>query len=405
MTYLQLLSYTFFICLLCPSTLCAAIPGPKDDKNTLTNKHTESLGLWIEAEGEHRPLSDKKEFNRLLDKISKYQITDLYVQLYRQGRSWFPTLSADSTPFIENKNQGFYPISDLLAFAGKKGIRVHAWLNVLRLGDKANVPILERAGTEASLVDCKGMSLSETQGNGTYGARPDTPGIWLDPSHPEVVTSVVSVIHDLISEYPTLSGIHLDMIRTTFPYGGGSWGGEPNLCREFYTKAEYQKKNNSRGLLSDSFVSSIFSQPSKTIDKTEGVTSIVRSIRQYLDWHAPQMELSAAVLSNYSKAKISAHQDWKAWIDSGLVDSVVLMNYKKDVDTFYSESKQGLLNNPRASIGVGAWLARNNTALIREQLRSIKKLDKKGLVLFSYSNLADDKGDKVFQAVMEEIKK
>ncbi len=405
MKYLQVVVCVFMVLLNAIAPLRAAVPTQDEKGRGTIKKSTETFGLWVEAEGENRPLGDKKEFQQLLTKISNYPFTDVYIQLYRNGRSWFPTLSADSAPFIENRNQGFYPISDLLSFAKKKGIRVHAWLNILRLGDNPNVPLLERAGRNDSLIDCKGTALSETEGNGTYGARPDTPGIWLDPSHPEVVTSIVSVVHDLVSEYPNLAGIHLDMIRTTFPYGGGSWGGEPNLCKEFYTKGEFEKKSQGRGLLSRTFVSSIFGQTPETIDKTEGVTNLVRNIRQYLDWHAPGMELSAAVLSNYSKAKNYAHQDWSSWISGGLVDSVVIMNYKTDVSSFYSDSKHGAVDMARVSIGVGAWLTRNNIGLVREQLRSIKKLERKGIVLFSYSNLADKTGDKVIQAVVEEIKK
>lgn len=383
----------------------AIIPHDKSASIKAPVKEKELLGLWIEAEGENKPLSDRKEFNRLIAKLTKYPFTDIYVQLYRHGRSWYPTLSADSTPFIDNKTHGFYPIPELLAFASKKGIRVHAWLNLLRLGEDPNVPLLQRAGTDASLVDCKGLPLSDTNGQGSMGARPDTPGIWLDPSHPEVITSIVSVIHDLVSEYPTLSGIHVDMVRTTFPYGGGSWGGEPTLCKEFYTRREYDQLSNKRGLLSSTFVGSIFGQAPEEISKTEGVTNMVRSIRQYLDWHAPQMELSAAVLANYGKAKNHANQDWRAWIGSGLVDSVILMNYTTDSDTFYAQSSGALQNRPQIIIGLGAWLSRNNTFLIRDQVRRIKDLKKKGLVLFSYSNLADSKGDRVLDAFFEEVAK
>lgn len=381
-----------------------AIPHQKGEARRAYSKDKEVLGLWIEAEGANRPLSEKKEFDRLINKLTKYPFTDIYVQLYRHGRSWYPTLSADSAPFIENREKGFYPIADLLSFASKKGIRVHAWINVLRLGEDPNVPLLQRAGSDASLVDCKGLPLSETKGQGSMGARPDTPGIWLDPSHPEVVTSIVSVIHDLVSEYPTLAGIHLDMVRTTFPYGGGSWGGEPTLCREFYTQREYDQISKKRGLLGSSFVGSIFGQVPKELSKTEGVTNIVRNVRQYLDWHAPQMELSAAVLANYGKAKNYASQDWKAWVHGGLVDSVVLMNYTTDSNVFFSESKNGLTFSPQVSIGIGAWLARNNNFLVREQIRRIKAMKKKGLVLFSYSNLADQKGDLVLDAVVSELR-
>jgi uncharacterized lipoprotein YddW (UPF0748 family) len=405
MKYLQVVSVVIGLSVILSNAAFAAIPHEKGRLSIAEKKEDERIGLWIEAEGENRPLSDRKEFNRLISKLTKYPFTDIYVQLYRHGRSWYPTLSADSAPFIENKEKGFYPIGELLSFASKRGIRVHAWLNVLRLGENPEVPLLQRAGMDASLVDCRGQSLAENKGMGTVGARPDTPGIWLDPSHAEVVTSIVSVIHDLVSEYPSLSGIHLDMIRTTFPYGGGSWGGEPTLCKEFYTKREYEQLSAKRGLLSSSLVRSIFGQVPKEVSKTEGVTNIVRNIRQYLDWHAPQMELSAAVLSNQRKAKNYAHQDWPKWVSTGLIDTAILMNYTTDSSQFYSESKEGISESSQVSLGLGAWLGRNNTALVREQVRKIKSLKKKGLVLFSYSNLADSKGDRVLDAIFEEVKK
>ncbi len=361
------------------------------------------IGLWIEAEGEVRPLSDKKEFKKLLDTLSKSKFTDLYVQIYRHNRSWFPSKVSDSTPYYENRRKGFYPINKLISFSKKRGIKVHAWINALRVGENTSTPILEKVGEEGTLYDSKGTSLYSTKGEGAVGCRPDTPGIWLDPSNEEVRNTLVTVSKELTTRYPGLSGIHLDMIRTTFPYSEN----ETTLCKQFLTKSELEEAKLLRSSLNEAEFKSELKQEDTSDFKRQAVTDIVRHIRRNLDMTAPQIELSAAVLANYTKAKCHASQDWKAWLDQGLVDNVVTMNYTTQIDRFSREFSPISEYGKKANVGVGAWLSLGDKNILIEQVKKVKATESTkgshGIVLFSYANLANPKGLSLLKSFFEEF--
>ena len=50
-----------------------------------------SLGLWIESEGTNQPFLSDSSFSSLKSFVEEGDYSDLYCQVYRNGRSWFPS--------------------------------------------------------------------------------------------------------------------------------------------------------------------------------------------------------------------------------------------------------------------------------------------------------------------------
>jgi uncharacterized lipoprotein YddW (UPF0748 family) len=350
-------------------------------------------GLWIEAEGSVRPFSDPLEFNKLLRTLSKYDVTDVYIQVYRNGKSWFPSRISDTTPYHDNAKKLFHPIPKLIKFCKARNIRVHAWVNVLRMGEP-DVPFLKYAGSKAVLHDGSGRSLIETKGEGVPGCRPDTPGIWLDPANQEVRKNILIIIKELVRLYPDLSGIHFDYIRYPFPVAGEGSIKAP-YCTHYMSALDLEKQKQSRaGLTFGTHVTNFSSSDNHHI------TNLLRIVRRYLDKKAPHLEVSAAVLSNIERARKHGKQDWPLWLKLGLLDTVVTMNYTTDADRFLKESREGTrLSNGRIMIGVGAWLSLSKPQAMQRDLNNIRNLDTQGVVLFSYANLANPKGKPLFEAL------
>ncbi|MFP6640127.1 MAG: hypothetical protein VCC04_07780, partial [Myxococcota bacterium] len=57
------------------------------------------VGIWVLAEGSKRVLEDTARVEPLLDTAEQLGVSDLFVQVYRGGRSWYPSELADPTPF------------------------------------------------------------------------------------------------------------------------------------------------------------------------------------------------------------------------------------------------------------------------------------------------------------------
>lgn len=352
------------------------------------DKNLSTYGIWVEAEGQSQPLNDPLELDKLLKIISKYPISDLYVQVYRNGRSWFSSEYADDTPYREIKQKGRDPLAEIINAARKKEnkVNVHVWFNALRLGDDPKAKVFNMIGADSSLVSSRGESLYATKGQGARGCRPDAPGIWLDSNNEKVFLLLIKVFSEVASQYPSIDGLHLDMIRRPFPY---SQVEKKSLdCTGFFPPFEEEEKN----LISESDKNEIF--------KKTGTTRFVRKVKKVLDTMFPKLTFSTAVLSHQKTAISSAGQPWPLWIENRYVDYVVTMNYTDNQERFEKEVFDAIsLGEDRISIGVGAWLAKNNPKLLEKQVKFVKDKNLKGVVLFSHGNLAEDGNEELYKSV------
>lgn len=349
------------------------------------NADLRTFGVWVEAEGPVQPLNNPRELDRLLDIIYEYPVSDIYVQVYRNGRSWFPSSFADATPYNTIKSLGRDPLSEIIGAARKKKepARVHAWFNALRLGEDQKAKVFSYLGTDATLVSTRGESLYDTKGQGVVGCRPDTPGIWIDAHNQKVKELLVHVFKELMQAYPHVEGLHLDMIRTPFPYA-------PNELRA----------ENCTAFVSPTHLSSVQNANTERYEEAyenTGTTQLVKHVRDVIDDSYDHVQLSAAVLSNQKKAIDSAQQPWPLWVEKGYVDHIVTMNYTDNMERFERELLQAKeLGEDKVSIGVGAWLAQNNPEVLKNQILLTKEHRMKGVVLFSHGNLALDSANQLY---------
>ena len=105
------------------------------------------VGLWVQAEGANRTLDSAEKIKALVKRARAAGVTDIYAQVYRSGRAWFPTNLADDSPA---KRAGQDPLALLLDLASRGEecdcpIKVHAWINAFALARNKKAPILRRA--------------------------------------------------------------------------------------------------------------------------------------------------------------------------------------------------------------------------------------------------------------------
>ncbi len=346
-----------------------------------------SLGLWVLAEGSERVLESPEKIVALIERAEALGATDLFVQVHRGGRSWFPSTHADDAPFRamrERDPNGPEPLSDLIARAHARGLRVHAWFNCLSLAMNREPRILKTVGRGAIMVDRKGRSLLDyPEGNVPPPERGyfelETPGLWLDPAVPGVVETLAGTVADLVRAAPELDGLHLDYIRypfalpmtpgSRFPLGLDYGYGE-------VARARFAEQNGgfSRGDAWDGF-------------RRERVRELVAALR------APIPEtwrMSAAVMAYADRGYLTAFQDWRRWLDEGLIDFAVAMAYTKDdrILRYQAHALRGGVAGERVWLGLGSWLFVSEPARMLEQIALARQVTPPGIALFSYDALA-----------------
>ena len=105
----------------------------------------------------------------------------------------------------------------------------------------------------------------------------------------------------------------------------------------------------------------------------------------------PGLLLSAAVASHVDRAYLSLAQDWKGWLEAGLIDVAVPMAYTLD-DRLFRYQVESFASGPDADRiwpGLGVWLFAENPEGALEQLEILRAAGAAGEALFSYDSIAD----------------
>jgi uncharacterized lipoprotein YddW (UPF0748 family) len=346
-----------------------------------------ALALWVLAEGTERTLESPERIAALIERAEQLGVTDLFVQVHRGGRSWFPSTHADDAPWRAMRAKdpdGPDPLTDLIARAHAKGLRVHAWFNCLSLAMNQRPRVLETVGRGAIMVDREGRSLLDyPDGNvppperGYYEL--ETPGLWLDPAVPGVVETLAGTVSDLVRAAPELDGLHLDYIRypftlpmtpgSRFPLGLDFGYGEA-------ARARFAQENGgfTRGDAWDAF-------------RRARVRDLVAGLRAPIP---ASWKMSAAVMAYADRGYLTSFQDWRGWLDEGLLDFAVAMAYTRDdrLLRYQLHALRGGVGGERVWLGLGSWLFAKEPARMREQIALARSVEPAGIALFSYDALA-----------------
>ena len=235
---------------------------------------------------------------------------------------------------LGGRDPGFDPLALACREGHRRGLSVHAWVNVMPgwRGDKPpqNRRQLYHTRPDWFLKDAAGRR----QPLGWY--------VSLNPCNPQVRAYLVSVMREIVGNYP-VDGLHLDYIR--FPnerskaYAG--WLRVPDYPRDRQTLALFHRQTGR----TPEQAPRLWTQW-----RTEQVTRLVRDIRIMMREVNPQVMLSAAVGADPDEHKRHRFQDAREWIARGLVDAVYPMNYTADMQTY--EKRMALWSSMRLRVPV-----------------------------------------------------
>jgi uncharacterized lipoprotein YddW (UPF0748 family) len=360
-------------------------------------------GLWILAEGSQRVLEDPSRLAPLLATAETLGASDLFVQVYRGGRSWYASDLADATPYREQlERTGVDTLARLITEAHAQGLRVHAWVNVLSLSSRRSPPILERLGPQAVLVDRAGRSILDYPNleipapDGDW-YRMGTRGVYLDAGFPGVAEELAATFGELLTRYPDLDGLHLDYVRYpgVLPFVPGSRFG---VGLDFGYGAETRQRFNEETALTGPYRDPSQPESSAIINsnawdawRRDKVSEVVAAIADRARSVRPGVVLSAAVISYVDRAYLSLFQDWPRWLEDGLIDLAIPMVYTLDerLLRYQLEHFGRGLQRDQIWSGLGVWLFARSPERARAQVEIARSAGLVGEVLFSYDAIAE----------------
>lgn len=389
-----LLSYSLALVGACRSTVSPPPPA-SSPAAPQGSSHAPRVGLWVLCEGSQRVLEHPERVAHLLADASRLGVTDLFVQVYRNGRAWFDSSAADAAPFVAARDAaGEDPLHALISAAHERGLRVHAWVNVLSLGSNREAPVLKDLGPAAVQVDRRGRSMLdypqlELPAPDSQFLRLGTPALWLDPGAPGVAQRLARIFAQLAARYPELDGVHLDYIRhpDVLPFSPGS---------RFDVGLDYGYGAATRARFTgETGLPAPLGPPGASANAWDAwrrgqVTALVRAIRDAVRREQPTLAISAAVWPFPERSYFSVYQDWPGWLDDDLLDFAVPMLYTTDDRFFLTELRayHGIAGD-RIWVGLGSWLFADAPDRAANQLRRAHAAGLAGVSLFSHDAFAE----------------
>jgi uncharacterized lipoprotein YddW (UPF0748 family) len=330
-----------------PTTAAATEPRPQQWR-----------GYWVDAfnEGIYTPA----QVTKLVSEAKKIKANALIVQVARRydcfcNRALYPRTNAAIAPLP------YDPLDEMIAQGHAAGLEVHAWVNVNTMWNSATPHtspehVFNKHGRNATGADRwlnKRYDGLELMGANAY----------MDPANPAAANYIVSAIQSILREYD-VDGINLDYVR--YPDFNSTtthsdWGYSETSLARFHAATG----RTDIPLPSDAE----FSDWRRT-----QMTNLVRKI--YLGIWAvnPQARLSMdgitysfgpQTMGGWEKTRPYAEvlQNWKGWMEEGIMDTVVAMNYKRnwmpDQKQMYDEWKEVLADwqgDRQAVIGPALYL-------------------------------------------------
>ena len=322
------------------------------------SKAGEFRGAWIHS---GYGLNDRG-WDRTVAVLKESGFNAVFANLLWAGLAYYPTTLL---PVADRIGAQGDQVAECLKACQKYGIQMHVW--------KVN----HNLGTAPSNFVARLRAAGRLQ-RGRDGEEID----WLCPSHPDNFALERDSMLEVVRKY-AVDGLHFDYIR--YPHANACYCAG---CRSRFEAASGVKMTN--------WPADVLSGP---LLRTYGdwrrtqITRLVRAVSEQGHRLRPGLMVSAAVFGDWDSCRHQVGQDWKAWVEEGLLDFVCPMDYDPSDGNFGAlvRHQVGWVNRKVPLYpGIGAYRLASPEDVIR-QIQITRELGADGFVLFQLDGqLADE---------------
>jgi len=344
------------------AVLCAfplLVPGPAGDPEAALPVR----GVWVTRWA----FKSAADIDSLFDGLAAMGINTVFFQVRGAGDAFYRS-SYEPWSYVLagslGQDPGWDPLKTAVAEGHKRGLEVHAWVNVFTAwpvteeGKPPDAALPEHAflaHPDWVAVDREGRPMpikkSETRDNYAF----------FSPTKRDVREHVVKVIDEIVGKY-RVDGVHLDYVR--FPDSSYSYDAE--------SKVAYLKAN-----LRDSLT---FSQW-----RTDQLTELVGEISRSIGRVRPGTAVSAAVWQLIDGGRTGYYQDAVAWVRKGYVDFLVPMFYTLNQADYRArlETYADSVGAENVVAGIGAYLDGFDDGVLRSEMGLASGCRLRGVCIFN----------------------
>ncbi len=353
----------------------------------------ETRAVWVVRDA----LVSPEAVARMVEDAVQGGFNTLLVQVRGRGDAYYRSDLVPRAEQLAQQPSDFDPLQLTIELARKHGLEVHAWINLLLVSNLSRLP---RSKTHVALRHPEWLVLPAALVKETtrfppgdsgrlsvriryYRKHRNADGLFLDPALPEVRDHVLSVIRELVSSYE-LDGLHLDYVRYPGADPGYGLKALPTFLKLHPEAAGGSANSQSRRSLA------LVKEDLPLWDqfRRDQVTGLVTRIRHEVRQLAADMQLSAAVVADADLAYDSRLQDWKQWLEAGILDVICPMAYTAEAEVFEDRIRIARHSSLTSRLWAGIGAYKLDGKGIIQQVRLSRELGADGFVVFSYNTLA-----------------
>lgn len=357
----------------------------------------EVRALWVVR----TTLTSPEKIQRLVQAAADNGFNTLIVQIRGRGDAYYKSKVEPRAIELKEQPLSFDPLAVTLAEAHKRGLKVHGWINTSLL---ANLDALPTDPAHVYNKHPEWLAVPRPVAAELYRMSPGDPvyrqkivewskanrseleGVYTGPANPKVREHIYKIWMDVLKHYP-VDGLHFDYVRFASP----DFDYSRVSVKKFLEWLKPQLSAEERAQLKSASIANPLAAPemfpAKFADfQRAQVTTLVERIYRAVKKKRPEVIISAAVFANDENAYTRRFQDWRRWLQMGILDVACPMAYSTDTAVFQKQIEVAATTAHGAKrqvwAGIGAYRIPSESAV--EKISVARALHAEGFILFSY---------------------
>ena len=382
--------------------VCAANFAATNDSLFARQPPSEIRALWVLRTS----LTTPGSIAALVKSAHANGFNTLLVQVRGRGDAYFSDSIEPRAADLQRQPASFDPLEMVITAARANGLSVHAWVNVNLISSAVDLPVArthivhrhpewlmvprELAAALAG-VDYSSPAYVGRLARWTRTQSEGVEGLYASPIQPAAAAHVESVVRDLARRY-AIDGVHLDYAR----YPGARFDYSRASIAEFRTHIRPNISAATRRTLDSQERVDVFAYPDALSDEWKAfrisrMTSLMTRLHDAVKSVRPGALVTVAAAPDIQEAYDHRLQDWKAWLQTGVVDAVCPMAYTPEPARFAEQiaAAREAAGDRAIWAGIGAY--RLTPWQTVQNIKTARRLGAAGIVLFSYDSLVDPK--------------
>ncbi len=323
------------------------------------------------------------DVTNIMDNCASAGFNAVLFQVRGNGTAFYESNFEPWADELGGQDPGFDPLELACTAAHEHGMDLHAYVNVMPAWRGKQPP------TNPEQIYNKHPEWFWYDQNGDR-QKLSSFYVSLNPCLPEVREYIVDVFEDIAARYE-IDGLHLDYIRFPNEPPATPKGSGLDYPRDEATLALY---------LADTGLTPDRDHQAWNEWRTGQVTKLVADIQAMLRDVRPTAVLSASV-GSVPKRALHHFQDGRGWVNQGLMDMIILMNYTDSTEDFAGRIEPWLTPESQVPIVPGLWFGKHPdrpiaeaVGVVRDQIE-VARAKTGNFCVFSYSSMFDSSDDQL----------